>query len=160
MRTLTVDLVDLYGDYGMEYPPSPCLGVERPSWNSTPSLEAFEKVFRHQVNELRHLYIVFDAMDECKDFEQVHAALQIIRKVSKTTLGKLHLLATSRYSPEIEDCFTEFGASCIHFEVEEVDTDIRHYIRTRFSEDPKLNRWPIVVHQEVETELMAQSQGM
>lgn len=125
-----------------------------------PSLADFEKVLLQQFDELQHLYLVFDAMDECEDFEQVHRALQILGKISEASLGNLHLLATSRYLPEIEDCFDYLDATCINFEIDKVNRDIRQYVRTVFSEDRRLSRWPESVQVEAEMELMAGAQGM
>lgn len=125
-----------------------------------PSLAEFEQVLHDQLDELEHLYLVFDAMDECEHFNQIYAALQLIKKISEASPGIVHLLATSRYLPEIEDCFNDLDASCITFEIDEVNHDIRQYIRTVFSDDPRLSRWPNPVQQEAEAELMAKAQGM
>lgn len=125
-----------------------------------PSLAEFEQVLHDQLDELKHLYLVFDAMDECENFNQIYGALQIIKKISEASPGSVHLLATSRYLPEIEDCFDDLDASCITFEIDRVNHDIRQYVRTVFSDDPRLSRWPNPVQQEAEAELMAKAQGM
>ena len=161
LGSLPTSLVDLYEESDTKNDFLPSRRREyAASRENKPILAEFERVLQHQLDELQHLYLVFDAMDECEDFEQIHCALQIINKISKVSLGDVHVLATSRYLPEIEDCFNDLDASCIKFEIDKVNHDIRQYIRTAFSDDARLSRWPNAMQQEVETELMAKAQGM
>ena len=160
--SLPTSLVDLHDTYNTNRPSPRVRGefVVFSVWGNKPSLIEYERVIQHQIDELQHLYLVFDAMDECEDFEQIHQALQIIKKISKANPGNVHLLATSRHLPEIEDCFDNLDAKCVNFETDMVNHDIRQYVRTVFSDDLRLRRWPNPVQQEVETELMAKTQGM
>ena len=159
--SLPTSLVDLYEECDTKNDRLPPRRREyAASRESKPILAKFEQVLHHQLDDLQHLYLVFDAMDECEDFEQIQRALQIFKKISKASLGNIHLLATSRYLPEIEDCFDGRDASCINFEIDKVNHDIRQYVRAVFSGDPRLSRWPSPMQREVETELMAKAQGM
>lgn len=125
-----------------------------------PVLKEVEIAVVHKINELKDVYVVFDALDECTDFDQLHEALQVIKRLSLTSLCRINLLATSRYLPEIEDLFNELNATSIPVEVANVNHDIRLYIRAKFSEDPRLRAWPRALQEEVEKELMNQAQGM
>lgn len=125
-----------------------------------PPVEALEQVLRRIVGDMDHVYFVFDALDECNDIAQLHKALKVIEDIGGWSSGKIHMLATSRSLPDIQDCFESLGATCVPFDINQVDPDIRRSILAHLSNDPKMRKWPKAVKQDVETELMAQAQGM
>jgi len=125
-----------------------------------PPVEALEQVLRRIADKMDHVYFVFDALDECKDIVQLHNALKVIEDIGSWSSGKIHMLATSRSLPDIRDCFEFLGATCVPFDINQVDPDIRRSIWAQLLNDPKMRKWPKVVKQEVETELIAQAQGM
>ena len=159
--SLPTSLVDLYAECDTKNGLLPHRrGEYAASWENKPILAKFELVLQHLLDGLQQLYLILDALDECEDFEQIHRALQSINKIATASPSDVHLLATSRHLPEMEDCFDELDASCMTFEIDRVNHDIRQYVRTVFSNDPRLSRWPNPMQQEVETELMAKAQGM
>lgn len=125
-----------------------------------PPVEAFENVLHRIADEMDHVYFVFDALDECKDIFQLRKVLKVIEKIDSWSSGKVHLLTTSRSLPDIQECFESIGATCIRFDTNQVGPDIRRSIQARLSDDPKMRKWLKAVQQDVETELMAQAQGM
>src|SRR5215472_2154835 len=86
-----------------------------------------------------HVYIVLDALDECKSEEQT-ALLDFVETIVAQKLGRLHLLITSRRLPNIEEALTPLVNGQISLEVA-INEDIRIYIRDTLKNDRFLKRF-------------------
>jgi hypothetical protein len=105
-----------------------------------PTVDELLTALRQIVQEFDELYIILDALDECKEREEL---LVSIEEITGWKLGKLHILATSRGEKEIEESLGPFVNDqykiCIQSAL--VNGDIRTYIHERLQTDRRLKRW-------------------
>jgi hypothetical protein len=116
----------------------------------------------HQmVREFGETYIILDALDECKNREEL---LEGLGEIVSWELKKLHILVTSRREKDIEQplesLVNDENRACIQSTL--VNDDIRAYIHKRLQTDQKLKRWRknSKAQQEIETTLMGKADGM
>ena len=118
-------------------------------------------VLKDVIEGFQETFIILDAMDECKDREEL---LQDIQKLAAWKIGNLHVLATSRKEKEIEDSFEYLvkDEERIGLQSALVDDDIRAYVHERLLTDQQLKRWRNRpdIQKEIETTLMAKADGM
>lgn len=113
------------------------------------------------IQESGETYIILDALDECKDREEL---LEGVRAIAGWELKKLHILVTSRREKDIEESLESFVNNekrvCIQSTL--VNDDIRAYVHKKLQTDQKLKRWQknLIVQQEIETTLMDKADGM
>lgn len=103
---------------------------------------------------LKHAYIILDALDEGNDIQEITELLQDLQKNAPI---QLHILVSSR---ELQDIYTGLGHIATHLlklQGSEIDSDIQLYIRTRLRCDPKLSLFPAEL---IETTLVDQAKGM
>jgi hypothetical protein len=130
-------------------------GERQPTTNEL--LTALKEV----IEVFQETFIILDAMDECKDRQEL---LQDIQKLAAWKIGKLHILATSRREKEIEDSFESLIKDeekiCIQSAL--INDDIRTYVHERLLTDQRLKRWRNHpdVREEIETTLMDNADGM
>lgn len=131
------------------------------SLRQRPTMDELSSAFLSMLREMDETFIVFDALDECINREEL---LAFIRDVSDIKLRKIHLLFTSRRERDIEDVLHgltgEEDRICIQSAL--VDGDIRTYVQGRLRTDPKLKRWQkaMDVQQEIERTLLSKADGM
>ena len=123
-----------------------------------PNSEALMKTLHEMLGTVHNSFIILDALDECVDRRKLLANIQKILSWNDT---KCHILATSRKERDIEDVLQmlamDDGSVCI--QTENVDNDIRAYVRHRLQTDPKLKRWR-KEQQIIEDSLMHKAAGM
>jgi hypothetical protein len=111
--------------------------------------------------EFGETYIILDALDECKDREEL---LEGVRAIAGWELKKLHILVTSRREKDIEESLESLvnddKRACIQGSL--VNDDIQAYVHKRLQTDQKLKRWQknSKVQQEIEMTLMEKAGGM
>ncbi|MCJ1246834.1 hypothetical protein MMC30_004043 [Trapelia coarctata] len=125
-----------------------------------PTMDELSDAFSSMLRGLRKAFIVFDALDECTNREEL---LPFISDTISRKQGNLHLLFTSRRERDIEEAFDgllgDEDRICIQSAL--VDDDVRTFIHGRLSNDPKLKRWRNVgVQIEIETTLTDKADGM
>jgi len=126
-----------------------------------PTSDALLLTLQHMIREFGETYIILDALDECKDREEL---LEGVRAVVGWELKKLHILVTSRREKDIEESLESFVNDerrvCIQSAL--VNDDIRVYVHKRLQTDQKLKRWQknSEVQQKIETTLVGKADGM
>lgn len=86
--------------------------------------------------------------------------MELIDEITTWKLGNLHILATSRPEPDIEDMLVELCVSKACIQSVLVNGDIQIHLRERLQNDTKLKKWPRAVQKEMEDALMEGSHGM
>lgn len=114
---------------------------------------------------------MIDALDEC-DHSWQSEYLEMFRTLlSGAQDQKIHLLLTSRKSPEIEDFYhsQESLFPCFRFDIRATDKDIERYVQSEIEENEKQRKQdgkptPLVTNQqlrrEVTNKLVESSAGM
>lgn len=122
-----------------------------------PTTDALALALESILRDFQQIFIILDALDECKEREEL---LGLIENIAKWNLEKLHILATSRREREIEDSLEPLitGQICIQSAL--VNADIHIHICERLQNDPKLRKWPANVQMEIEKTLMDGAHGM
>lgn len=112
---------------------------------------------RQMVQEFNETFIILDALDECKEREEL---LTDIEGIAGWKIGKLHIVATSRRKKEIEETLEPLitGQICIKSAL--VDADIQIYLGEALQKDSKLKMWPTNVQKEIQETLMDGAHGM
>ncbi|KAH0534081.1 hypothetical protein FGG08_007315 [Glutinoglossum americanum] len=116
---------------------------------------------RQMVQEFDQTFIILDALDECKERQEL---LMDINEIARWKNRKLHMLATSRREKEIEEwlepLINDREKICIQSAL--VNDDIRAYVHERLQTDWRLRRWQNKpeVQQEIQRTLMDKVDGM
>ena len=108
-----------------------------------PNLREVLKLFA-AAEELRDIFIVVDALDECPDNEKElrKELLDAITEVNSWSPSNLHLLVTSRQTPDIKAKLRTLpAASAISIDGAEVEADIKKHVENELAIDRKLNGW-------------------
>jgi hypothetical protein len=122
-----------------------------------PNTDGLMVTLEHIIGGFEHVYVVLDALDECRDQEQL---LALVEEIVDWKIGKLHLLVTSRTERDIADCIGPLVTAKINLDSTVVDADIKTHLRERLRNDSKLKRWPVKVHEQIEVVLMEGAHGM
>lgn len=131
---------------------SSCMNGER-----QPRISELLTTLQQMVQEFDGVFIILDALDECKDRQGL---LDSIKEIAGWKLGKLHIAVTSRREQDIEETLEPLVTSQIHIQNALVDADIHIHLRERLQNDPKLKVWPPKVQKEIEETLMDGAHGM
>jgi hypothetical protein len=107
-----------------------------------PTLEALQSTHRHMLEDFQQTFILLDALDECKEREEL---LEVVENIVSWKHKTLHILATSRREAEIEESLKTFVTCQICIQSALVNADIHIHIRDRLQNDQKLRKWPMNV---------------
>jgi len=117
-----------------------------------------------ETKQLDSVFLILDALDECpKSGEQEFRAelLELIVEVHDHSPSNIHLLVTSRPEQDIRDKLIPLLTSeAISIQGSHVDSDVKLYINTQLSTDPKLKVLKSELKTEVERALIAGADGM
>jgi len=123
-----------------------------------PRTGALLLALRQMVEEFNEVFIIIDALDECRQREEL---LEIIEEVAGWRIGKLHMLTTSRKEIDIKESFDPL-INCQGIDIQRsIVKDIRDYVQQRLQSDIRLRRWcenPQVLR-EIETILVGKADG-
>ena len=100
---------------------------------------------------------MIDALDECSDQADL---LAVLVEMADWKLHNLHVLATSRREPDINERLTPIVSLIVSLDSDLVDADIRLYLSTTLVRDKRFRVWNAVERQEIEENLMQQARGM
>lgn len=131
------------------------------SGQQQPSINLLLTALQQIIEQFDGTFLIFDALDECKDRPEL---LETLEKIARLGLGTLHILATSRREKDIEEALSLLVGDqeriCIQSAV--VNKDIRAYIHSRIHNDRGLKRRQRhpAVQQEIEEELISKVDGM
>ena len=97
---------------------------------SFPSVEEIAGVVQSVISTQTAIYIVVDAIDECplKDRKRRQLLSTLLNMHTKT--DALHLLVTSRFSPDVVETFKDIPSS----EIKAHTDDLRRYVQGRFED--------------------------
>ena len=116
---------------------------------------------RQIVTSLGDIYVILDALDECVERDEL---LEYLKQILSWEDVNVHVLATSRREPEIEDALTPLTNTQTRINIQSnlVNADIRTYVHDRLQVDRKLKRWQKnpKVQREIEDTLMKKAHGM
>jgi hypothetical protein len=125
------------------------------------SLHALLEATPQVMQQLTHVYIVLDALDECTQRPEL---MDVLETVAEWQLDNMHLLMTSRKERDIESSLESYvkeeDSICLQKDV--VDKDIQRYVQQRLSDDKTLAKWnkDAAVRQEIEGALIRGARGM
>jgi hypothetical protein len=122
-----------------------------------PKLDNLLEIIRQMLQTSQNCYIILDALDECKQREDL---LLLIEDIIQWKLGNLHFLATSRAERDISDSLEPLVTRKICIQSALVNADIQVYIQQRLLSDRDLKKWPANVKAEIETALLKGADGM
>jgi hypothetical protein len=122
-----------------------------------PTLSSLMNVFREVSSSFSQTYIVLDALDECKEQEEL---LRLIGDITEWGIIGLHILATSRPEPMIKNRLATRISGTVDLHNAPVDEDICVHIRHQLQNDPRMSKWPLAIKEEIEISLMEGADGM
>ncbi|KAH9207858.1 hypothetical protein DL95DRAFT_312889, partial [Leptodontidium sp. 2 PMI_412] len=122
-----------------------------------PTQDGLEVALQKVLNEFGETFIILDALDECKEREEL---LLLLKNLTSWGARRLHVFSTSRRERDIEEALENLVTSEICLQSALVNVDIDTHISERLQNDLKLKRWPANVREEIKTTLMEGAQGM
>lgn len=125
--------------------------------NQQPSLCELTQVLADVVETTWKIYLIFDALDECRDREDLFEVFGVIQQ---RDLKQVRMLATSRGERDIQDALRPLISDEICIQSAEVDSDIMTFINDQLRKDSKLRKWGEVIKEEIKTALMKGAHGM
>ncbi|KAI9717311.1 MAG: hypothetical protein M1812_004838 [Candelaria pacifica] len=123
-----------------------------------PSKSGLLNALRQMLSDSAEAYLVFDALDECSERNELFSLIQTI---CNWKLPHLHVLATSRQERDIDEALKPFVLTEISIQNSLVDADILVHIKSRMK-GQKLKRWVKrqEVAEEIETRLVNGASGI
>jgi hypothetical protein len=126
-----------------------------------PNSEELIEMLVAVMKDLKHIFIVIDALDECPKLSERDQLLKTISGIKLKNLKNLHTLLTSRREPDIEEVLGPLlTIPAVSLQGPQVDLDIHAHITNQLATDPKLNKWSNEVKVEMENTLMSGADGM
>jgi hypothetical protein len=122
-----------------------------------PKISELLTTLQQMAREFDEIFIILDALDECKDRQEL---LDGIEEISGWKFGKLHITVTSRREKDIEETLEPLVTDQICIQNALVDADIHIHLHERLRNDPKLKAWPANVQREIKETLMDGAHGM
>ncbi|KAH0563355.1 hypothetical protein GP486_002074 [Trichoglossum hirsutum] len=132
----------------------PVLEMEcRASHSSTsPSQRAIRLVMASAVKQFRQIFLVVDALDECKDNDQLAQDLRDL--VENKGLPPVKVIVFSRHEYNLEECFRPYKQ--IEPDLGANEEDLKAYIYSLFPDDSQKKS----VNAEIRDECIAKADGM
>jgi hypothetical protein len=131
-----------------------------------PTCEALCNVLLQMIEQVKEVWIVLDALDECRTRKgpPTEGLLSWIRDLRSSEQRNVHLLVTSRPEQDIESGIMAFASNddIVPIQSSLIIDDIRAYVHTRVREDNGLKRWRSQpkVQNEIESRLTEKADGM
>lgn len=122
-----------------------------------PSLRVLSDLLPTVLGLFGDSYLVIDALDECKDREDL---LDWLNEVLGPQPPNTHILLASRKEKDIHDVLGPLITSQVEVQGSAVDADIRRYVHGRLQRDRKLKKWPDTVKDEIEQAVNGKAKGM
>lgn len=120
-----------------------------------PSVHSLEVALLDIIDTFEHVFLVLDALDECRDKENL---LGWIKQTSHPRKQKLHLLLSSRHDPKVQDHLRSLNTLFhVKFARDVKSEDIRMYVETKLA---RMHNWRDEIRTAVEIELIQRAAGM
>ena len=125
------------------------------SRRTKPSLEEIFKALESVLAKYSSVYIIVDALDECRDNDGTrHKLLEKLRGLQRK--ADLRLMVTSRYIPDIMDEFSE----ALTLEVRASDEDVKHFVAGQIYRLPNCVRRDNALKVTVQDKIAKAADGM
>lgn len=128
-----------------------------------PPVDALKTTLRSAL-ELQQgkVFLLVDALDECPSDGGMRQELcATLAEFSSWGLSNLHILATSRREPDIEEALSKISTmTAISIQSSVVDKDVGLHVRNQLVNDMKLSKWPSHIKEEIEVALVKGANGM
>jgi hypothetical protein len=115
------------------------------------------ETFRDLVLMFHNVYIIFDALDESSNSEDI---LRFFKTTQDWELSRLHLLATSRQLTEIEETLNDLVTDKLCLQDSKMNSDILDFIVGQLATDKKLAKWPPEIREQIQERLLKDEDGM
>ncbi|KJK73800.1 hypothetical protein H634G_10906 [Metarhizium anisopliae BRIP 53293] len=131
-----------------------------------PPGESLCKTFLRMVEQIKDVWIILDALDECltRGGPSTEGLLLWIRDLLTSEQRNVHLLVTSRPEQDINSVVSEFADQkhIVPIQSDLIANDIHSYVHTRVRQREGLKRWRSqpAIQDEIESRLMEQADGM
>jgi len=131
-----------------------------------PTCESLCMVLLHTIEQIKEVWIILDALDECRTRKgpPAEGLLSWIKDLLGSEQRNVHLLMTSRPEQDIKSGLSEFvyDDNTVPIQSDLITNDIRAYVRKRVREDEGFKRWQgrLDVQDEIKTRLMEKADGM
>lgn len=112
---------------------------------------------RNLILTFHNVYLIFDALDESSDCEEV---LQFIHTTQDWDLSRLHILVTSRQLTGIEESLATLTTDRTCLQDAEMNEDIILYVADKLRNDKKLSKWPPEIRSQIQYKLLEEEGGM
>lgn len=122
-----------------------------------PTKDMLLATLRGMLQELRECFIVLDALDECRELEEL---LLSIEEILSWDIKGLHLICSSRRERQIEETLDVLIPRQVSIMNTLVDADIGLLVHDQLEKDSSLRKWPVTVKSEIQAALTQGSQGM
>ena len=123
----------------------------------SPSLNDLMNTLKSMIGAFSNVYIIFDALDEYSDRDEL---LRVLGLIHGWEIGALHLLATSRNEPDIEVGLDSLVSHRVPMDEILVADDIQMHVVRALGEDIKLQRYSEAEKALIETTLTEGAHGM
>jgi hypothetical protein len=130
---------------------------EHADGHRSPTREALMSVIKCITGDIKNVYIVFDALDECP--ERV-GLLSMLREMHAWGHGTLHMLTTSRKERDIEETLHALVSHEVAMDESLVDGDIHIHVTRTLAEDIKFQMCSAEEKAMIETTLIKGARGM
>lgn len=120
------------------------------SQQKQPTIEEMTAMLYPLLKLFNNTYILLDALDECKDREDLFKFIEV---VIGWNIDTLHVLTTSRKENDIARSLDPLVTCQLCIQGSKFDADIRVHILERLSNDPDLKKWPADIQKEIEDAL-------
>ena len=142
-----------------ELMPPPLLDLYQAHGNGTKPVEerALIATLRNLVLLFHNVYLVFDALDESTNCEEV---LELIHKIQSWELSYLHLTVTSRQLPEIEESLADLVTDRICLHDSKLNKDVILYVADKLENDKILAKLSSETKGQIRSKLLAEQAGM
>ena len=114
-------------------------------------------LFRSNLDCFDSTYVVLDALDECRNREEL---LKLLDQIAKWRPSKVNLLMTSRTERDIEDKMQDLDVVKIGLHGATIEADIRTYVEQILKTDTRLKKWNGDLKSEIQDVLLDRAQNM
>jgi hypothetical protein len=99
-----------------------------------PSVQDLARTLVAVVGELKEVWIVVDALDECREWNKLW---RLLATIVQNELASLRLLLTSRPERQIEDAMNSLHITSISLNGDPLDDDIQNFVLETLRDDPR-----------------------
>jgi hypothetical protein len=131
-----------------------------------PSCESLCKTLLQMIEQIKEVWIVLDALDECytRKGPPTEGLLSWLRDLLSSQQRNVHLLVTSRSEQDIKSELSDLAGNgdIVPLQGDSVTNDIRAYVHMRVRNTEGLKRWKSrpEIQQDIEAKLMEKANGM